>query len=38
GIATNNCDFKGSDDDGGSLNLWLLALFAPLAWWRRREA
>ncbi|WP_154217923.1 GlyGly-CTERM sorting domain-containing protein, partial [Vibrio parahaemolyticus] len=24
-------------DDGGSLNLWLLALFAPLAWWRRRE-
>ncbi|EGU6977322.1 trypsin-like serine protease [Vibrio parahaemolyticus] len=38
GIATNNCDFKGSDDDGGSLNLWLLALLAPLAWWRRREA
>jgi hypothetical protein len=37
GIATNNCDFKGSDDDGGSLGLWLLGLFVPLAWWRRRE-
>ncbi|YCO03141.1 trypsin-like serine protease [Vibrio sp. VNB-15] len=38
GIATNNCDFRGSEDDGGSLGAWLFGLLVPLAWMRRRKS
>ncbi|CAH1557493.1 hypothetical protein THZB04_100028 [Vibrio owensii] len=38
GIATNNCDFKGSEDDGGSLGAWLFGLLVPVAWMRRRKS
>ncbi len=38
GIATNNCDFRGSEDDGGSLGAWLFGLLVPLVWARRRKS
>ncbi|MEF1309716.1 trypsin-like serine protease [Vibrio mytili] len=38
GIATNNCNFRESRDEGGSVSLWWLSLLVPLMWWRRREA
>ena len=38
GIATNNCNFRGSEDDGGSLGAWLFSLLVPLAWMRRRKS
>ncbi|PFG46265.1 putative secreted protein/MYXO-CTERM domain-containing protein [Vibrio sp. ES.051] len=38
GIATNNCNFSGSEDDGGSIGVWLLGLLATLGWLRRRDS
>ncbi|ASI97278.1 S1 family peptidase [Vibrio rotiferianus] len=38
GIATNNCNFRGSEDDGGSLGAWPFSLLVPLAWMRRRKS
>ncbi|MGR5237600.1 S1 family peptidase [Vibrio alfacsensis] len=37
GIATNNCNFRGAEDEGGSLGTWLLSLLVPLTWLRRRN-
>ncbi|WP_440887304.1 S1 family peptidase [Vibrio sp. WZ-1] len=37
GIATNNCNFRDSEDDGGSLSSWLFGLLVPLVWIRRRS-
>ncbi|WP_050541112.1 trypsin-like serine protease [Vibrio rotiferianus] len=38
GIATNNCNFRGSEDEGGSLGAWLFGLLVPLVWARRRKS
>ncbi|MFN1534203.1 MULTISPECIES: trypsin-like serine protease [Vibrio harveyi group] len=37
GIATNNCDFRGSEEDGGSLGIWWLSVLASFTWLRRRK-